>query len=100
RSPRPLCSITIGIRPRPLGSSMKWGLVVRVNRSAGRLFRPRAVEKGRWDFDYRSSSAGWQSAHQLLERDRLVGHFRARDNPVDDILLERHRFEIPQPLGL
>src|SRR5574337_160688 len=77
RSPRPLCSITIGIRPSPFGCS-----IVRLLR----LFAP-------------AGSAGPARAHHGVETRRLVGNGRAREDPVDHVLLQHRRLEITEALG-
>src|SRR5579862_720677 len=102
RSPRPLCSITIGIRPRPWGSSMR--LLSSMNETAGKRRWPRTKKMGpRHPCVKRRPATGLcgpARSHYLLERHRPIGDLRARHDPVDDVLLEHHRLEVTKPLGL
>src|SRR6185437_2763265 len=81
RSPRPLCSITIGIRPSPLGSS-----IVRLRQWFVRALPARSAVAAR--------------PHHGIEGRRLVGHRRACEDPVDDVLLEHGGLEVAEALGL
>ena len=114
RSPRPLCSMTIGTRPRPCGSSMG-GVPAHVvdGRSTRRTgsWRQDGTAAARQGPVASRSSAGRRrcsprvasprdGAHQRLERRRHVDHLRACRAPSRRRCARPPRLEVGKPLGL
>src|SRR3954470_21262291 len=97
RSPRPLCSITIGIRPRPLGSMGVLGKT-----SCGVSPRSAAAPRRQSDsyvMAYRPLSTA-RRAHQFPEGGRLLVDLGSTEHPLDDISFDCQRFEFVQALRL
>src|SRR5689334_10997426 len=91
RSPRPLCSITIGTRPRPCGSIMR--CLVDVKGGWNEPLPPR--------FRKRTQAAlASGGAHQLGEGGGLVLDLDFREHPVDHVALDRRGLELAQALVL
>src|SRR5438552_3298515 len=93
RSPRPLCSITIGIKPSPFGSSFQPLLIVCSPASLDALSAtfekklPGAPSRGR-------------RLHQCRESYRLIGYSRALQHPVDHVAFDRPYLVFVQAIGL
>src|SRR5574340_1704200 len=75
RSPRPLCSMTMGMRPSPRGSSALISLIV--NSALLKLGRR-----------YRSALRRLR-LHQSQERRRLILDRGPLQNPIDDVAFDR-----------
>src|SRR5690348_17413984 len=90
RSPRPLCSITIGMRPSPRGSSALLSLMVCSFTLPSQFAAARAVR----------DRSRRRRLHQREERRRLVLHIRPLKRPVDDVAFDRPHFVFVQPLRL
>src|SRR5215471_17586109 len=119
RSPRPLCSITIGTRPRSCvsirsrGNVMEEAVMVEtsymamesgrddalVRRAAGARVATACVGRIDLPADGAPSSIAWSSArrtHQCSEgRGRILDPGLTED-PVDDVLFDCQRFEFVQ----
>src|SRR5258706_4741941 len=88
RSPRPLCSITIGIKPSPLGSSAL-SLLIRL---LTRLNCP--------PFEAAAGASRRRRLHQCRKLRRLIIHLGALQCPVDDVAFDRPDLVFVQPVGL
>src|ERR1700694_1092219 len=91
RSPRPLCSITIGIKPSPFGSSFQPLLIVRA--PAWLTHCPLHLTVAR----ARSSR---RRLHQRRESCRLILDPCALQYPLDHIAFDRTHLVFVQPVGL
>src|SRR5215470_17590992 len=87
RSPRPLCSMTIGTIPSPCGSaaSARAGIPVLlfIAESPCRASRPLAG-----------------AAHQLIKRDGCVDDLRMLEHPTRYVVLQRRAFKVGQALAV
>src|SRR5207237_364284 len=99
-SPRPDCSMTIGTMPRAWVSSALMGKGLRV--SVGILYRQKQMGPAVRTASPHPMPSGASGlvllAHQLVERNRLLGHFRLRQDVVGDVVLDHHRFYFGQAL--
>src|SRR4249920_1752649 len=86
RSPRPLCSITIGIRPRPVGSCIL------------RLLMWCRLQCAMVSPCYMGSTCG--RFHKRCETCRAVLDPGPLQRPADDVVFDRGEFEVVQALGL
>src|SRR5437763_14428224 len=100
RSPRPDCSMTMGIRPRPWVSSAL--MVGNFAPKTWLYFSLNAV--GAWLVVNKTSQAptgmSWRSglrlAHQLVEGDALLDHLRLGQDEVRDVVFDHDGFHLGQ----